>query len=168
VSTGRTNAIGSDGIVDLLRETADGVGRLIRDHVHLARVEVVTDARRFGRRSAWLIVFAPLALAGWGTVGLAAAAYLAPRVGAPAALLLVGGVQLAIGALGIAVVARRLRRRPAIMNGTAAAETKQTLNALAAAATSLPAAAQARAVAPATASAPARRAAARAGEAWPR
>jgi len=46
----------SDGIISLVRETADGLGKLIADHVKLARVELVSDARFYARDLAVMAV----------------------------------------------------------------------------------------------------------------
>src|SRR5262249_48954119 len=40
---------GPEGIVDLVRETVDGLRTLIGDHIKLARVELATDLKTYGR-----------------------------------------------------------------------------------------------------------------------
>src|SRR6185503_2179061 len=42
----------SDGIIALVKETADGFGHLIAEHVKLARLELVADAKASGRKIA--------------------------------------------------------------------------------------------------------------------
>src|SRR5437667_11794800 len=62
-----------DGILTLIRETVDGLGRLVADHVKLARLELVADVKVQGRRAATIAVIVPFIFLGYalGCVGLA-------------------------------------------------------------------------------------------------
>jgi hypothetical protein len=120
-----------DGIVDLLRETVDGLGHLIAEHVNLARLELVTDVRRFGQRMALALIVFPVLVLGYGFLWLGAAVALGRVLGVAEALAVVGGLHLVFGGVGAAVLARRLRHRPPMMDDTAA-EVGRTIAALAA------------------------------------
>jgi hypothetical protein len=99
----------SEGIVTLLKETADGFGRLISDHLKLTRLELVADVKAQGRRVATLAVAIPLLFLGYAIVCLGLAVVLSQRLGLGCALLLVGGVHLVGGAAASFIVVRRLR-----------------------------------------------------------
>lgn len=71
-----------EGIVGLIRETVDGLRDLIADHIKLARLELVADAKTYGRSVAVLVV-AGLVLAIGYIFGLVAAALGLARIGAP-------------------------------------------------------------------------------------
>jgi hypothetical protein len=106
-----------DGLFELVRETADGLGRLIADHIKLARVEIVADARAYGRRVALLAVAAAFLVVGYLFAWIAAALGLALLIGEPLAFLAVAVAHLVGGAIGLGVVARKLRRAR-VMDGT--------------------------------------------------
>jgi hypothetical protein len=106
-----------DGLFELVRETADGLGRLIADHIKLARVEIVADARAYGRRAGLLAVAAAFLVVGYLFVWLAAALGLALLIGEPLAFLAVAGLHLIGGAIGLMVVTRKLRQAR-VMDGT--------------------------------------------------
>lgn len=118
-----------EGIVGLIRETVDGLRDLIADHIKLARLELVADAKTYGRSIAVLVV-AGLVLAIGYVFGLIAGALALARIwgaplafGAVAALHLVGGGIAVIWAVG-----KMKRTRP--MHDTVA-EAKGSINALA-------------------------------------
>jgi Putative Actinobacterial Holin-X, holin superfamily III len=100
----------NDGIIALVKETADGFGHLIADHIKLARLELVSDVKAYGRQVGLIAVIVPFLFVGYGLVCLGLAALLAPWLGQAGALFLVGGAHIAIGALAIAAAAGRLRR----------------------------------------------------------
>lgn len=68
-----------EGIVGLIRETVDGLRDLIADHIKLARIELVADAKTYGRGIAVLAV-AGLVLAIGYIFGLIAAALCLARL----------------------------------------------------------------------------------------
>lgn len=114
----------TDGLAALLRETADGLGRLIADHVRLAKLELLVDARTLGRQASLLLIALPLCLVGYLFVCLAGIFALAPLLGRVAAFLLVGGAHVIFGAGALWVAVRRLRRRPRLMDDTVAEVTR--------------------------------------------
>jgi hypothetical protein len=106
----RTNGDGgSDGLISLVQETAEGFGELIADHIKLARVEIVADAREYGRNLGFIGLGAILLIVGYAFAWLAAALVLGRFLGLPGALLLVGAAHLLAGVVGIAVARRKLR-----------------------------------------------------------
>jgi hypothetical protein len=101
---------GGDGIIALVRETADGLGRLVADHIKLARTEIVADAKSYGRQIAVLMVGVFILALGYGLVCLAVALALGPVIGRALAFVVVGGVHVIAGGWGAAIAARRMRR----------------------------------------------------------
>ena len=100
----------NEGIIALVKETADGFGHLIADHIKLARLELVSDVKSYGRQVALIACIVPFLFIGYGVLCLGLASLLAPWLGQAGALFLVGGAHVAIGALAIAVAVGRLRR----------------------------------------------------------
>jgi len=86
-----------DGVVGLLRETVDGLGELIADHIKLARLELAADARSYGHGVAMLVVAGVVVTLGyafaWLAIGLAVAKFWGAPIafGAVAAVHLIGG-----------------------------------------------------------------------------
>ena len=100
-----------DGIIALVRETADGLGKLIADHVKLARVELVSDARFYVRDLAVMAVAGVVLLVGY-VLGLVAAGLALGRAinNTPLAFAAVAVLHLIAGAIGIVVGANRAKR----------------------------------------------------------
>jgi len=89
----------SDGIIALVKETADGFGHLIAEHVKLARLELVADAKASGRKIAVIALIVPILFVGYALACVGLAMLLAPSLGAAYAFF-----------LAIAIAASRLRR----------------------------------------------------------
>jgi hypothetical protein len=100
----------SDGIIALVKETADGFGHLIAEHVKLARLELVADAKASGRKIAVIAVIVPILFVGYALACVGLALLLAPSLGASNAFFLVGGGHVVLGGLAIAIAASRLSR----------------------------------------------------------
>jgi hypothetical protein len=100
----------SDSIIALIKETADGFGHLLADHIKLARLELVADVKSYGRQVALIALIVPILFIGYTILCLGFAALLAPLVGRAGSLLLVGGVHVVIGAAAIMLAVGRLRR----------------------------------------------------------
>jgi len=99
-----------EGIVGLIRETVDGLRDLIADHIKLARIELVADAKSYGRGVAVLAV-AALVLAIGYVFGLIAAALALGRVwGAPQAFVAVAALHLVAGGIAVVWSVGRMRR----------------------------------------------------------
>jgi hypothetical protein len=101
---------GNESILALIKETADGFGHLLADHIKLARLELVADVKSYGRQVALIALIVPILLMGYAIVCLGLAALLAPLVGHAGGLFLVGGAHVVIGAIAIMVAVGRLRR----------------------------------------------------------
>jgi hypothetical protein len=106
-----------DGIISLVRETADGLGRLIAEHIRLARVEMAADAKQYGKRAALLVAAGGFIALGYAFAWIAGALALARAIGAPLAFLAVAVLHIAGGGIGLAAVAGKLRQAR-IMDGT--------------------------------------------------
>ena len=104
-----------DGFIALVKETADGLGRLIADHIKLARTEIVADAKSYGRDLSVLGVAVFVLALGYGLACIAGALALGRAIGAPLAFAAVAGLHLLIGAVGVAAAARAMRRTPPLL-----------------------------------------------------
>ena len=118
-----------EGIVALIRETVDGLRDLIGDHIKLARLELVADAKSYASGIAVLVV-AGLVLAIGYIFGLIAAAFALARIwGAPLAFGAVAALHLVAGGIAVASAIRKMKRtRP--MHDTVV-EAKDSIRALA-------------------------------------
>jgi uncharacterized membrane protein YqjE len=99
-----------DSILALIKETADGFGHLLADHIKLARLELVADVKSYGRQVTLIALIVPIIFIGYAILCVGLAAALAPWLGRAGGLFLVGGAHIVIGALAIMVAVRRLRR----------------------------------------------------------
>jgi uncharacterized membrane protein YqjE len=104
----------SDGkIATLLTSIADGLGHLITEHIALAKIEITGDATALARSLGQAAAFLVLVLIGYGFLSAALVAFLAPeRMSYFAALLIVGGGNLTVGAIGAYLGLRRVSARP--------------------------------------------------------
>jgi hypothetical protein len=117
-----------ESFITLVRETADGLGRLIADHIKLARVEVAADAKEYGRRVGFLAAAGAIIGLGYLFAWIAIALALARVAGAPLAFLAVGGLHLIAGLVVLSVVSRRLKS--ARVMGETVSEVGRTVTAL--------------------------------------
>lgn len=118
-----------EGIVALLRETVDGFRTLIADHIKLARIEMVADAKTYGRSVAVLAV-AGLVLAIGYIFGLIAAALGLARIwGAPLAFAAVAALHLVVGGIAMVWSVGKMKRTR-LMHDTVV-EAKGSISALA-------------------------------------
>jgi uncharacterized membrane protein YqjE len=104
-------------ILPLVRETADSIGDLIHGHLKLARLELISDGKEFGKQALWLGGFSLLGVIGYVFCMVAVAAALEPRVGAAASFLIVGAVHV-VGAAGGLVFVLRRKPQPQLMDHT--------------------------------------------------
>ncbi|QRK14167.1 phage holin family protein [Archangium violaceum] len=93
----------------LVGRLTDGFSKLVTQHLTLARVELMEDARIMGQDVALIAAFVPFVLVGYAFLCGALAAVLAQWVGWAGSLALVGAVNLVGGVLGITRVAMRLK-----------------------------------------------------------
>lgn len=101
----------NDGIIILLKELTDGLGRLVSDHIKLARLELIADAKILGRRAAVLAVIVPLVFIGYGSICIGLAVVLSRWMGLGVALVLVGAVHFLGAAIALGVTLRQVRRQ---------------------------------------------------------
>jgi uncharacterized membrane protein YqjE len=104
----------SDGkIATLLTNIADGLGHLITEHIALAKIEITGDATALARSLVQAAAFLALVLIGYGFLSAALVTFLAPeRMSYSAGLLIVGGGNLIVGAIGAYLGLRKISARP--------------------------------------------------------
>ena len=117
-----------EGIVDLVRETVDGLRTLIADHIKLARVELATDLKTYGRSVAALAAAGGVLAVGYVFAWIAAALGLGRIIGPPLAFVVVAALHVVAGGVAIAWAMGKVRRTK-LMNDTVV-ETKTTVQAL--------------------------------------
>lgn len=117
------------GIPALITRLADGLGKLVTDHITLAKLELSEDAKAMGIEVAKILAFVPFVLVGYAFLCAAAAFAIAPFVGTVGALAIVGFVNVVGGGVGLYSAAMKLKSRP-VMDGTLA-EVKQTTQVIA-------------------------------------
>jgi uncharacterized membrane protein YqjE len=100
----------AEGVVALVQQTADALGRLTVEHLRLARLEMKSDLREMGRQVARLAVMTALAVVGYGLgmAGLALILGQRPATGVP--LLIIGAAHVLIAGAAIVLAVVRLRR----------------------------------------------------------
>lgn len=123
------------GIAAQTARMVDGFGRLVREHVALARLELADEAREVGREAAAIAVFVPFLLVGYGLLWVGVAFALGRWLGTEWGFVVSGVVNLAVGAAGVARAAGRLRRRGRPLENS----TRELRNSAAALAGGLPA-----------------------------
>jgi uncharacterized membrane protein YqjE len=96
-------------LADRLRETAEDLVELVGAQLRLTRLELLTDARTLGTRLLRLAAFVPLVLIGYAFVMGAITIALGQFIGFGWALLLVGALNLAVGAWGSLRAVRAVR-----------------------------------------------------------
>src|SRR5215468_6528943 len=106
-----------DGIIALVKETADGLGQLVADHIKLARLEMTADARGYVRDLGTLFTGALVLAIGYGLACIAAGTALARVMGAPLAFAVLGVVHIVIGLFVLAAALRKMKRAQ-LMHGT--------------------------------------------------
>lgn len=99
------------GIAQAMSRIADGLSRLVSDHLALARVELREDARTFAISAARIAVFVPLILVGYGFLCAALAVAVSRWIGLGWALFAVGFLNVAVGAIGVRVALRKVQGR---------------------------------------------------------
>jgi hypothetical protein len=112
-TVGEQMGLGSEqterGLAAVVGRMADGVSRLVSQHLLLARMELAEDARVMGGNVVRIAAFVPFVLVGYLFLSAALALFLARWLGQAGAFAVVGGVNLVGGGVGIAVAASRLK-----------------------------------------------------------
>jgi hypothetical protein len=107
-----------DGVIGLMRETADALGRLTVQHLRLARLEIKADLRAMGLQAGLIAVLFALGIVGYGLTMAGLAAFLGNSTAVGIPLLLIGIAHVVAAGIGILVAIARLRRMR-LMNVTA-------------------------------------------------
>ena len=96
----------------LLTDVADGVGRLVSEHIALAKAELTQELDTLGKSLGRVAAFLSLLLVGYALLCAALVAYLASQgMSVAAALLLVGAANLVVGAVGAYPPLRQISKR---------------------------------------------------------
>ena len=98
------------GAAELLVHLASDLGHLVSQHIALAKLELGASARRAGIGVAQIAACAPLLLVGYTFLNAALALLLERWMPFPAAVALVGGLNVIAGVLGVLSAARAFRR----------------------------------------------------------
>ena len=117
------------GLASLVARLTEGFSKLVTQHLTLARVEMIEDARSMGMDVALIAAFVPFILVGYALLCGALVALLAPWLGWAGALALVGAVNLVGGGVGVMKATQRLKSLH-VMNDSAA-ELNRSVTALA-------------------------------------
>ncbi len=132
-NAGEQMGLGSEqtdrGLAALVARLTEGFSKLVTQHLTLARVELIEDARSMGMDVALIAAFVPFILVGYSLLCGALVALLAPWLGWPGALALVGALNLIGGIVGVTRAAGRLKSLR-VMDGTPA-ELNRSVTALA-------------------------------------
>lgn len=117
------NAV-EQGIAAQVARIADGLSRLVSQHVALLRLELAEDAKAVGISIGIIAALAPFALVGYALLCGAAAWAVAPWVGVAGGLAIVGGINVTGGVGGIFFAVHKLRTRQVL--GTTRRELSQS------------------------------------------
>jgi uncharacterized membrane protein YqjE len=99
-----------DNIISLVRETADGLGRLMGDHIKLARLELVSDLKAYVQKSVLMTVMAVFLALGYALACIGLSLVLAQWWGSYAGFFAVAGFHVLVGGIGLLVGVRNLRQ----------------------------------------------------------
>lgn len=97
------------GLAALLGRMTDGFSRLVTQHLALARLELMDDAREMGTDVARIAAFVPFVLVGYAFVCAALSAFLARWLDWDGSLAVVGALNLVVGGLGVTRALTRLK-----------------------------------------------------------
>jgi len=112
------------GIAAQVARIADGLSRLVSEHIALLRLELAEDAKAVGISVGTIAALAPFVLVGYALLCASVAWAVSPWVGVAGGLAIVGGVNVAGGVGGILVAVNKLRARQ--MLGTSRKELGQS------------------------------------------
>lgn len=95
----------------LVVKLADGLGKLVTEHLELAKVELVDDAKELGLLVARLAVVVPFLLVGYSLLCGGIALVLSQWIPLYAALLILAVLNLLGGGLGLYAVVRKVQKK---------------------------------------------------------
>jgi uncharacterized membrane protein YqjE len=93
-----------------LRDISDGLGRLVKEHVELAKVELRSSLKKMAIHGSLTGAGAAFLAVGWVLLMFSAAYGLGSIIGDGWAFLIVSGVDLIVGFVLVVVFGRRLRK----------------------------------------------------------
>src|SRR3954471_11658706 len=102
------NAV-EQGIAAQVARIADGLSRLVSQHVALLRLELAEDAKAVGISVGTIAALAPFVLVGYALLCASVAWAVSPWVGVAGGLAIVGGVNVAGGGGGAFLSGARVR-----------------------------------------------------------
>jgi hypothetical protein len=120
-----------DSLTVLVKETVDGLGHLMAEHVRLSKLELLENLKVMIRQTARVAVVIGFAFVGYVFLWAGVVALLGPTLGFANAAFLVGGLHVVGGAIGLALALAKLAETH-VMDGTAL-EVHKTVSALGAA-----------------------------------
>lgn len=94
-----------------MQRIVDGFGTLVREHLNLARLELMGDAKALGGDAAKVAIFAPFLLVGYVLVCVALGVFVGQALGMGWGFLIVGGVNLLVGGIGVGRALSQLKTR---------------------------------------------------------
>jgi hypothetical protein len=97
------------GLTTLVVRMTDGFSKLVTQHLSLARLELMDDAREMGTDVAYITAFVPFVLVGYAFLCAALSVFLATWLGWAGSLAAVGAINLVGGGLGIVRAVARLK-----------------------------------------------------------
>jgi hypothetical protein len=106
------NAVPGEGILHALRETIDGLGDLVGQHLRLARLELKSDLVAALGRARTIAVLALLVGLGYGMAMAGLAVWLGGAAGVGFALMAVGAGHLVVGGAGLFLLGRPRHAAP--------------------------------------------------------
>jgi uncharacterized membrane protein YqjE len=107
----RRAQISTPTVAESLRRLTEGVSRLVRDHLELAREELRTDLRKAGRDAAIVAAAIPGLFVGYVMLMVALALWIGGATGNGWGFAIVGAANLAIGGAAAGIAASRLARK---------------------------------------------------------
>lgn len=99
------------GVAELVADMADGFGKLVTQHVTLAKLEFVEDTRVLGTDLGLIAAFAPFLFMAYALLCFASVVALQPHLGFGLSFLAVAAVNAVIGGVGVGGAVRRIRGR---------------------------------------------------------
>jgi Putative Actinobacterial Holin-X, holin superfamily III len=98
-----------DGLLSLVRETLDGIGRLIGEHLKLARLEFEADLRAYGRALVTLLLVVGIFALAYGLACVGLAVLLSRWIALSTAFFLLAGAHVVLAATAGGLAVARLR-----------------------------------------------------------
>jgi hypothetical protein len=105
------------GLGTLITRMADSLVRLFTQHLALAKVEIAQDVKVVGSNVARVAAFVPFVLVGYALLCIALSLFLSRWLNAAGGFAAVGGFNVLVGGVGIALAVRGLKGR-ALLSGS--------------------------------------------------